>query len=84
MDDGLERKLVEAPETEEERAALRCLLRLRGEGKSKEEIAAGLEAETGLALSPDAIDRVLREVAGPAAEKTGADPEYFSGYLGGG
>jgi hypothetical protein len=84
MDDDLERKLVEAPEGEREQAALRCLLRLRGEGKPALEIAAGLKAETGVELSPEAVDRVLRRVAGPAARETGGDPEYFSGYLGGG
>ena len=84
MDDDLERKLVEAPDGERERAALACLVRMRGEGKSVEEIAAGLKAETGAELSPDAVDRVLRRVAGPAPRETGGDPEYFSGYLGGG
>lgn len=84
MEDALERRLVEAPETEQERAALRCLVRLRGEGRPVEEIAAGLRTETGLELSPDAVDRVLRQVAGPAPRETGGDPDYFSGYLGGG
>ena len=84
MDDDLERKLVDAPEGEREQAALRCLLRLRGEGKPVEDIAAGLKAETGVELSPDAVDRVLRRIAGPAPREAGGDPEYFSGYLGGG
>lgn len=84
-DDGrLERKLIDAPETEEEREALRSLMRLRGEGRTVEEIAAGLKAETGLELSPDAVDRVLKAIAGPTPRETGGDPEYFSGYLGGG
>ena len=28
--------------------------------------------------------RVLREIAGPVPRADGGDPEYFSGYLGGG
>jgi hypothetical protein len=47
-------------------------------------IAAGLRAETGMDLATDVIDRVLRRVAGPVARAEGGDPEYFSGYLGGG
>ncbi len=84
MSDDFERRLMEQPETEAERAALRSLMRLRGEGKSVEEIAAGVKEETGLELSPAAVDRVLRAVAGPAVAGSGADPEYFTGYLGGG
>jgi hypothetical protein len=83
MTDDPEQRLVE-PRGEEDVAALRCVLRLRGEGKSLEGIAAGLRAETGLDLAPDAVDRVLRLVAGPAARAEGGDPDYFSGYLGGG
>ena len=84
MSKDVEQRLVEGPETETERAALRALVRLRGEGKSVEEIAAGVKAETGLELSPAAVDRVLRQVAGPAVPGSGADPDYFTGYLGGG
>jgi hypothetical protein len=84
MEQDLERRLVEAPAGDAERAALRCLLRLRSEGRSVEEIAAGLEAETGWRLSPAAVDRVLRQVAGPAPRQEGGDSVYFSGYLGGG
>jgi hypothetical protein len=79
----LEQRLIQAPADAETAEALRCLLRLRGEGKSAEEIAAGLAA-AGHELSPAAVERVLREIAGPAAAGEGADPEYFSGYLGGG
>jgi hypothetical protein len=82
--EDLERRIVAAAGGEEERAALRCLPRLRGEGRSLEEIAAGLRAETGLELSPAAVDRVLRRIAGPVPREQGGDPEYFSGYLGGG
>jgi hypothetical protein len=84
MESELERSLVEAPSGDAERAALRCLLRLRSEGKSLDEIAAGLQAETGLELTPAAVDRVLRRIAGPVPREEGGDPEYFSGYLGGG
>lgn len=84
MADELERKIVAAPEGTAERAALRCLVRLRSEGKSPDEIAAGLKAETGLDLPPATVDRILRQVAGPAPRETGGDPEYFSGHLGGG
>ena len=85
MEGDLERRIIEPAEDDAEaRAALQCLLKLRGEGKPLEEIAMGLKAETGIALPPDAVDRVLRRVAGPAVGGEGADPEYFSGYLGGG
>ena len=84
MADELERKIVEGTGGEEVQAALRCLLRLRSEGRTLEEIAAGLEAETGQVLSPAAVDRVLRQVAGPAPRQEGGDPDYFSGWLGGG
>jgi hypothetical protein len=85
VESDLERRIVEPPEGDAEaRAALRCLLRLRGEGKPLGEIAAGLAAETGSTLPPEAVDRILRRVAGPAAGGEGADPEYFSGHLGGG
>jgi hypothetical protein len=83
MPDDPEQRLIQ-PRTEGDAAALRCLVRLRGEGNSLDAIAAGLRAETGLDLAPDAIDRVLRRVAGPVARAEGGDPEYFSGYLGGG
>ncbi len=84
MADDLERRLVERPETEAERAALRALVRLRGEGRAVEEIAAGVKDASGLDLSPAAIDRVLRQVAGPLPRERGGDPDYFTGYLGGG
>ena len=84
MEHDLERSLVEAPSGDAERAALRCLLRLRSEGKSLDEIAAGLQAETGLELTPAAVDRVLRRIAGPVPREMGGDTEYFGGYLGGG
>ena len=35
-------------------------------------------------LATDVIDRVLRQVTGPVARAEGGDPEYLSGYLGGG
>jgi hypothetical protein len=84
MERDLERNLIEAPSGDVERTALRSLLRLRSAGKSLDEIAAGLRAETGLELSPAAVDRVLRRIAGPVPREEGGDPEYFSGYLGGG
>ncbi len=84
MESDLERRLSDIPKTDEERAALRGLLRMRSEGKSLDEIAAGLKAEVGLELSPAAVDRVLRRIAGPVPSKEGGDPEYFGGYLGGG
>ena len=78
-----EQRLIQ-PRNEDDAAALRCLMRLRGEGNSLDGIAAGLRAETGMDLATDAVDRVLRQVAGPVARAEGGDPEYFSGYLGGG
>jgi hypothetical protein len=72
------------PRDGSDRNALACLLRLRSEGKGLAEIARGLRVETGLVLSPPALDRVLREIAGPVPRENGGDPEYFSGYLGGG
>ncbi len=83
MDQDTEQRLVEA-KGEAEQAALRCLVRMRGEGKPLHEMPAGLEAETGISLPAEAIDRILRAVAGPAPRETGGDPEFFSGYLGGG
>jgi hypothetical protein len=84
MERDLERRIVEGPMGEEERAALRCLLRLRSEGRPLEDIAAGLKAEAGLVLAPEAVDRVLRQVAGPVPREEGGDPAFFTGYLGGG
>jgi len=84
MADDIEQRLIERPETDAERAALRALVRLRGEGKSLEEIAAGVKEASGIELSAEAVDRVLRRVAGPVARESGDDPEYFTGYLGGG
>jgi hypothetical protein len=83
MMDDPEQRLIQ-PRSEDDAAALCCLMRLRGEGNSLDQIAAGLRAETGMDLATDAIDRVLRQVAGPAARAEGGAPEYFSGYLGGG
>jgi hypothetical protein len=83
MADALERRLVH-PRAEADRKGLACLLRLRSEGHSLDEIAAGLRAETGLVLPPETVDRVLRQVAGPVPRAEGGDPEYFTGYLGGG
>jgi hypothetical protein len=51
---------------------------------SLDEIVAGLAVETGLTLAPMTLDRVLQQVAGPVPRAEGGDPEYFSGYLGGG
>jgi hypothetical protein len=50
------------PSNETDRAALACLLRLRSEGKSLDEIVAGLAVETGLTLAPMTLDRVLQQV----------------------
>ena len=83
MDQDTESRIVEA-KGEAEQAAMRCLIRMRGEGKPLDEMPATLEAETGIALPAEAIDRVLRVIAGPAPRETGGDPEFFSGYLGGG
>lgn len=84
MSDEIERRLTAAGSGDIERKAVACLLRLRGEGRSVEEIAAAATAETGLSLTPAEVDRVLRHVAGPAADDRGADPAYFSGTMGGG
>jgi hypothetical protein len=72
------------PVDEEDRHALSCLLRLRSEGHGLAEIVACLRAETGFALTESELDCVLRKVAGPVPRADGGDPEYFSGYLGGG
>lgn len=84
MEQDLEQRILAHPEGAEEQAAVRCLLRLRSEGKSLDEISAGVKADTGLDLSTAAVDRVLRHIAGPVPRETGGDPEYFNGYLGGG
>lgn len=85
MTEELERRIAEPAEGDEEaRAALRCLLRLRGEGKTAPEIAAGLAAETGLELTPEAVERLLERVAGPVPNQEGGDPAYFTGCMGGG
>jgi hypothetical protein len=85
MTSELERRLIEpAPEDEVAQAARRCLVRLRGEGKTLAAIAAGLEAEAGISLPEDAVDRVLRQIAGPVPRQEGGDPAYFTGWLGGG
>jgi uncharacterized protein with GYD domain len=68
----------------EEQAAVDCMLRARSEGKSLPEIAEAVRIETGLELTPEAVDRILREAAGPVPRREGGDPEFFSGYLGGG
>lgn len=83
MDADIERRIIQG-QGETERAALRCLVRLRSEGKALDEMPAGLEAETGIALSAEAIERILREVAGEVPRQEGGDPAFFSGYLGGG
>ena len=83
MDQDIEQRIV-AAKGEPEQAALRCLVRMRSEGRPLDEMPAGLAAETGLSLSAEAIDRILRAVAGPVPRETGGDPEFFSGYLGGG
>ena len=84
MDQDAERTILEARD-EVGRRAQTSLVRLRSEGKPPAEIAAALKAETGLELSPEAVERVMRQVAGPAAPQAeGADPTFFSGYLGGG
>jgi hypothetical protein len=84
MEQDAERAILE-PRDEAGRRALRCLVRLRSEGKEPAAIAAALKAETGLELSPEAVERVMRRVAGPAAPQgEGGDPAFFSGYLGGG
>jgi hypothetical protein len=72
------------PRTPEDRAALATLLRLRSEGRELPDIAARLRAQTGFDLELEALDRVLRTIAGPAPQQEGGDPAYFSGYLGGG
>jgi hypothetical protein len=80
-----ERRIVEPPPGDEKaRAALRCLVRLRGEGRPADEIAAGLEAETGWRLSPETVERILRRIAGPTPREDGGDPRFFTGWLGGG
>jgi hypothetical protein len=78
-----EQRLIE-PRTPEDRAALATLLRLRSEGRELPDIAARLRAQTGFDLELEALDRVLRTIAGPAPQQEGGDPAYFSGYLGGG
>jgi hypothetical protein len=84
MEQDAERTILEARD-EVGRQALTCLVRLRSEGKPPAEIAAALKAETGLELSPEAVEHVMRQVAGPAAPQAeGGDPAFFSGYLGGG
>jgi hypothetical protein len=82
--DDIEQRLIERPETDAERTALRALVRLRGEGKTLEEIAAGVKEASGIELSAEAVDRLLRRVAGPVVPESGGDPAYFTGYLGGG
>ena len=78
MTDSPEQRLIE-PRTEDEAVALRCLMRLRGEGNSPGEIAAGLRAETGMDLAADILEPgVLRQVAGPAARAEERYKEYFS------
>ncbi len=84
MLEDLEARIIAVPESDEARVAVACLLRLRSMGKSLDEIAAGLEAETGMTLDPQAVDRVLRRIAGPVPREEGGDPEYFTGKLGGG
>lgn len=85
MTSELERRIVEPPPGDEEAsAALRCLIRLRGEGSAPAEIATRLAQETGWELTPEAVQRVLERVAGPAPNQEGGDPRYFTGCMGGG
>lgn len=85
MTDEIERRIIEpGPDDEEARAALRCLVRLRGEGKDAAAIAAGLAAETGIELTPEAAARLVERVAGPVPREEGGDPAYFTGWMGGG
>ena len=72
------------PVDDADRAALSCLLRLRSEGYDLPEIADRLRAQTGFDLAPSELDQVLREIAGPVPRAEGGDPDFFSGYLGGG
>ena len=83
MTESTEKRLLQ-PADAADRAGLASLLRLRSLGRSREEIAHGLRAETGLVLTPEAVDRVLQEIAGPVPRDEGGDPAYFTGYLGGG
>lgn len=83
MTESAAKRLLQ-PADAADRAALACLLRLRSLGRSRDEIAHGLEVETGLALTPKAVDRVLEEIAGPVPRDEGGDPAYFTGHLGGG
>ena len=84
MLEDLEARILAVPESDEARVAVACLLRLRRMGKSLDEIAAGLEAETGMALDPPAVDRVLRRVTGPVRREDGGDPAFLTGQLGSG
>ena len=83
MTESTAKRLLQ-PADAADRAALACLLRLRSLGRSRDEIAHGLEAETGLVLTPEAVERVLEEIAGPVPRDEGGDPAYFTGHLGGG
>lgn len=84
MLEDLETRILAVPESDEARVAVSCLLRLRSMGRSPDEIAAGLEAETGMRLSPEAVERVLGRIAGSVPRDEGGDPEFFTGELGGG
>jgi hypothetical protein len=76
--------MVELSRLEENPELVRCLVRLRSEGKSLDEIAMGLQAETGHRLATAAVEALMSRVAGPVPAQEGADPKFFSGYLGGG
>lgn len=85
MTNELEQRLVEPPPGDEEaRTALRCLIRLRGEGCAPAEIVSRLAHEAGWELTPEAVERVLERVAGPTPTQEGGDPRYFTGCMGGG
>jgi hypothetical protein len=79
-----QRRVEASPQGDSEKIALSYALRLRGQGKSLEEIAAGLKADAGIDVSPAAVDDMLRRAAGPAASERGADPAFFTGTMGGG
>ena len=63
---------------------VRCLTRLRSEGKTLEDIAAALRAETGVELPAAEVEALMQRVVGPMPGEEGADPRFFSGHLGGG
>ncbi len=62
MLEGLEERILAVPESDEARVALASMLRLQRAGKSPDEIAFGLEAETGMRLAPSSVERILRQL----------------------